>query len=57
MHQDLDKFEDGPHLHEGEQVLGSAPGMGSTGSMYRLGERVWRAALQKEIWVFSLVTT
>ena len=28
LHQALDKFKDGRHLHEEEQVLGSAPGMG-----------------------------
>jgi len=48
LHQALDKFEDGHHLHEEEQVLGFAPGMGQPWLNVQTGRvRGWRAALPK----------
>ena len=48
MHQDLEKFEGGPHLHEGKQAPRSAPGMRQPGLCVKTrGARGWRSALQK----------
>ena len=48
MQQDVEKCEGGPHLHEEEQALRSAPGMRQPWLYVQSGgARGWRSALPK----------